>query len=84
MVELFDVGVVDRVGIADDRHGGVIEQRIAVQHEQLVIGQFGEGLGGMPGDLTGGVGIAELIGIRPDDRGQSGTGLVIGGQVERE
>ena len=55
-----------------------------MQHGELVIGKFGEALRGMARHLAGGIGITELIGIRPDHGGQFGAGLVTGGQVERK
>jgi len=40
-LKLLYISIVDRVGVTNDRHCGVIEQRVAVQHDQLVIGEFG-------------------------------------------
>ena len=83
-LQLLHVGIVHGLGVADDRHRGIVEQRIPLQHEQLVIIQLGKRLRFVTRDLPSGIGIAEFIWICPDHRGQLRARLVIGGQVERE
>ena len=65
--DLVEVGVVHRLGIvADDRHGRVVEHRVAMQQEEQLrrSGDGGEALH-RSGDLAGRRGVVVFERIRP-------------------
>lgn len=82
--DLFDERIVHRFRIADNRHGRFVHNRVALQ-EQCQVAATGDTQEriGVPGDLACCIGIIELHGIGPQDQWQSGSGLVVGGQIQR-
>ncbi len=84
--DLLDVGVILGLGVADHRHGGIRQHGEPAQHEPGWVG------GRQPGEplaaaayLTGRIGVAEVLRIRPQHERQPAIalGVVAGGQVQQ-
>ena len=79
-----DEGVVDRLGVADDGHRGVVQNGVSLGDEEELGSAAVEGEAvRRAADLAGRRGVSIFQRIGPDDDRQAGAFLVIGREIKR-